>query len=412
MSMLKNLSKRDLSILIGNTLDHFDTSLYGFLAPILAPIFFPKYIPIVQLILAYSIFASSLFTRPIGAFVFGVIAKRYGPVLGLSYSLIGVAVTTVCIGLIPCYATIGILAPIILILLRIIKDLFASGENTIAKLYIMEGKMEKDALLASHLYQNSTIFGIILASFVATLVSIFIEMSFLWRICFCFGGFTGLVGYILRCYSNPIENTKEQLFNYYKPSSLKSIWQHKTNIICIAITTAFSYITYTIPFIFMNGFVPLISDIPLQTMLFLNTFLLIFDMLLIFFTGRLLIRYAAHKVMILSSLILACTVVPLFYGLENASLLYITCVRCWIVILGVIFLCPLNYWYKQIFTTPDKYLLLGIGNALGTATIGHMTPAICFCLWHRIGSTVSVGVFIMFIAACTIYAIKSIKICH
>src|SRR3990167_3809689 len=101
------MDKKDISLLIGNALDRFDTSLYSFLAPVMAPIFFPGYDPVVQLILAYATSITSLFARPIGTFLFGTLALYCGPLYALSYSLIGVGVATVIIGAIPAYEIVG-----------------------------------------------------------------------------------------------------------------------------------------------------------------------------------------------------------------------------------------------------------------------------------------------------------------
>ena len=76
---MRYLTKKDLSILLGNALDNFDTSIYSFLAPLLAPRFFPHADPIVQLILAYSVLMISLIARPLGAFVFGVGYRFFMP---------------------------------------------------------------------------------------------------------------------------------------------------------------------------------------------------------------------------------------------------------------------------------------------------------------------------------------------
>src|SRR6187200_1368423 len=97
-SLMWNLTKRDISILLGNILDHYDIALFSFFAPVLGPIFFPTYDPIVQLILTYGLSITSLISKPLGTYLFGMIASTYGPMLGLSYSLIGVAITTLCLG--------------------------------------------------------------------------------------------------------------------------------------------------------------------------------------------------------------------------------------------------------------------------------------------------------------------------
>lgn len=144
--MKNSLNKRDISILIGNALDHFDTVLYGFLAPLLAGIFFPNHDKIVALILTYSVLATSLFTRPIGSYFFGVIAKKYGGVFALSHSLIGVALTTALIGLIPSHAQIGWLAPLLLVVIRTMQGIYSEGECAIAKLFILENKEGKKPL--------------------------------------------------------------------------------------------------------------------------------------------------------------------------------------------------------------------------------------------------------------------------
>lgn len=407
--MLRKITKRDLSILIGNALEHFDTSLYGFLAPILAPIFFPKYDPVVQLIMAYSIMSTSLITRPLGSFIFGVIARNYGPTLGLSYSLIGVAITTVGIGFLPSYESVGWLSTLCLILIRMTRGIFASGESTIAKLYILQGKEHSDALKASYWYQSSSMLGIILASAVSTVSIIFQQNVISWRVCFWLGGLVGFTGYFLRRYSKPLEEAEGMhQFSSYRMSSFQTLWIHRANVCRVAICTAFSHVTYAVPFVFMNSFVPLVTSISLETMMALNTILLVFDMVMIPIIGRFTAQYDIRLVMISSSTILAFTILPLFTNLHDASLGYITFVRFWIVFWGVVFLCPLNLWFKQLFNSPEQYLLIGMGNALGAATVGRMTNAICIGLWYATGSIASPAIYITIVMLTTAYAIKSV----
>lgn len=371
---MRYLTKKDLSILLGNALDNFDTSIYSFLAPLLAPVFFPHYDPIVQLILAYSVLMSSFIARPLGAFIFGVVARKYGPIQGLSYSLIGVAVGTVLTGFLPSYDAIGWMAPLGLVILRIIKGIFAAGESTIAKMYLMEGKTDFHALKVSHLYQSSSMLGTILASGAATIVIAFYPNA--WPFCFWLGGITGFLGYFLRQYSSmassslrtltfsglrhqnfsPSHNDSEG-FKSYQISNLKAIWRNRSNIIRVALGTGFGHLTYSIPFVFMNTFIPQITSISLETMMLLNTTLLIFDMVMIPFMGRFLIRFEATTVMATASLVLSLTLIPLFAYLPNATLGYVIFVRLWIVFWGIVFLCPLNFWFKSLFNTSEQYLL-------------------------------------------------------
>ncbi|HSC24670.1 MAG TPA: MFS transporter [Candidatus Babeliales bacterium] len=396
--------KKDISILIGNALDRFDTSLYGFLAPVMGPVFFPDHDPIVQLILTYATSITSLISRPLGTFLFGLIARRAGPIIGLSYSLIGVAITTVCIGSIPSHATIAWLAPLSLVCMRLIRGICAAGESTIAKLYIMEHKSEKQALIASHFYHSSTMLGIILASIVSTIV--IGSNHALWRVCFWCGGITGFVGYFLRSYEfNKNEIKKQELFDDYTISSISLLWRNRGNVMRVAAATCFSHITYAVPFVFMNNFVPFVTSITLPTMMVLNSTLLIFDMIFIPIIGRCVMRYNIHTTMTYAAVILASTIIPLFFFLPGASLVYVTGVRIWIVGWGLVFLCPLHFWFNSLFSASDKYFLVGMGNALGVATLGHMTTPICLWLWYISGISYFPALYIAGVMLATAYAI-------
>ncbi|MBA3813897.1 MAG: MFS transporter [Alphaproteobacteria bacterium] len=403
---MRYLTKKDLSILIGNALDNFDTSIYAFLAPILAPAFFPTYDPVVQLILAYSVMMISIFARPLGAFIFGVIARKKGPVFGLSYSLIGVAIATVYTGFLPTYESIGWLAPLSLILVRLVRGIFAAGESTIAKMYLMEDKADSEAVKVSHLYQSSSMLGTILASGAATIVIAFQPEA--WRLCFWLGGVTGFSGYFLRRYALTT-SFKKIPFESYRMSTLKSIWHSRSNILRVAMGTGFGHLTYSIPFVFMNSFIPLITAISLETMMLLNTTLLVFDMVMIPIIGRWLIKFQATTVMVTAAIVLAITIVPLFNYLPRSSLSYIIFVRMWIVFWGVVFLCPLNFWFKSLFNTSDQYLLVGMGTALGASTIGRVTTPLCLWLWYVSELSVLPSLYIGFITLATAYVIQGTR---
>jgi hypothetical protein len=99
----------------------------------------------------------------------------------------------------------------------------------------------------------------------------------------------------------------------------------------------------------------------------------------------------------------------MWYFIPGSTIVFITFVRFWIIILGVLFLCPLNAWYKNIFTSSDQYLIVGLGNALGAGTIGHLTPAICLSIWYLTNNSLYVGFYIATIAISTFYIIKTTK---
>ncbi|MDQ6857837.1 MAG: MFS transporter [Chloroflexota bacterium] len=122
----------------GTIIEWYDFYLYSTLAPFLAPIFFPNDNPTASLLSAFAAYAAGFLVRPFGAVVFG----RIGDVVGRKYaflltiSLMGLA--TVVVGLLPDYKTIGIIAPIVLVSLRLLQGLALGGEYGGAAIYVAE----------------------------------------------------------------------------------------------------------------------------------------------------------------------------------------------------------------------------------------------------------------------------------
>ena len=106
-------------------------------------------------------------------------------------------------------------------------------------------------------------------------------------------------------------------------------------------------------------------------------FVLVFDMFAIPLVGGYIKRFSAEIVMSVASGVLAITISPLWYYIDNSSIIYICFVRFWIVIWGIVFLCPLNLWnYKQV-SGDEKYIVVGMGTSLGACTIGKLSSSIC-----------------------------------
>ncbi|AEI88878.1 MAG: Proline/betaine transporter ProP4 [Candidatus Midichloria mitochondrii] len=395
------LTKQDLSILIGNSLDHFDTAIYSFIAPVISEIFFPNYDPIVSLILTYSVFASSLFTRPIGSIVFSVVARNKGAALALSYSLIGLSITTIAIGFIPTYAVLGCFAPFILTIFRMLQGIFAEGEKAIAKLYILENKLHVQAVKASTLYQFSSMVGIILASFAGTLL-INYNYSNYWRLCFILGGGSGIIGYNLRKYVYRVEMDQVKPLYY----EIRLVRDNKLKIFSVAVVSCFSYVTYSIVFIVMNNFVPGITSISLELMMSYNIILLVVDAGMLLLIGYLIREYNSTRVMMISTAVLFITIVPLWRNIDGSGLWYVNFVRLWIITIGVFFTCSINVWIDSLFENEDKYLLSGIGEAIGSS-IGRLTPILCMMLWHFTKFSISIALYIAIIALLTIWIMRA-----
>jgi len=112
---------------VGNVMEWFDFAVYGFFAPVIGQQFFPSEDPVASLLAAFTVFASGFLARPFGAAFFGHLGDRYGRKLVLRLSVIMMGVSTMLLGFLPSYASIGIAAPILLTFLRVTQGFSVGG---------------------------------------------------------------------------------------------------------------------------------------------------------------------------------------------------------------------------------------------------------------------------------------------
>lgn len=393
---------------IGNVLDHYDSALYVFLAPFLAPLFFPSADPVVGLILVYGIKSVGIVTRPLGAIIFGYIASRYRVKNVLALTLFGVSVCTFCIGIIPSYSTVGILAPVLLCILKAIQGVFASGEHSIASLFFIDQTREpKKHGRASSYYLCSTMGGTLLASYAAMLVSQSSNPEFYWRLAFLAGVFTGIIGLIIRLLTfeeKLLENRTLKL--EVKPRLLNL--SNSIKLLKITIMSSFSFLTYTLPFIFLNNFIPLLGNLKIADLLTHNTILLGVDIALIPLFGILADKFNFAKIMTVASFLLAITIVPIFYVLPELTIWQITLIKLWIIIIGVAFVAPLNALLFRMLQGKEKYLVAGLGYSLGTELLGRNIPMICLLIWEQTHSTLLPATYLCAICIATFLVLANL----
>lgn len=135
---MKSKKKIIAAGIIGNVIEYYDFALIGFLAVMMGKLFFPSEDPFLSLLGSFGAFAAGMVMRPVGALVFGHIGDRIGRRFALMSSLIMMALPTFLIGFLPTYAQIGIMAPILLVALRMIQGLSVGGEYASSIVYLVE----------------------------------------------------------------------------------------------------------------------------------------------------------------------------------------------------------------------------------------------------------------------------------
>ena len=150
------LRRAALASFIGNFVEWFDYASYGYLATIIAVMFFPKSDSMTGLLAAYGVFAVSFVVRPLGGVVWGHFGDRHGRRAALSLSILIMSCSTFLIAFLPTYAQVGMIAPALLLLVRVVQGFSASGEYAGASAFLAEfappGKLPpaEDSSSAAH----------------------------------------------------------------------------------------------------------------------------------------------------------------------------------------------------------------------------------------------------------------------
>lgn len=401
--MKKNYSKSTLlcSACFGNFFEHYDTALFGFLSPFLAPLIFPKEDYLSALILTYAIIPIGMLARPFGALFFGYIGDHYCRKYALYLAMAGMAFVSGFISFSPTYFQAGILAPILFSLGRIAQNFLASGETMGGAIFLLENSPKEKHDFLSGLYNSTTIGGIILASIGVSVISSYEMMDWGWRLLYLLGCITAVFGIILRK-DLPVIISKPTT----KPELLNTFITYRKPLLLIIIASGFSYATYIMAVVLMNGFIPLISPYSKGQMLELNTFLLVIDFFALPFFGWLASKISKEKMMLYAALGVVVGAIPLSFFLSGASLMGIIAIRICLILSGVAFFAPFHAWAQGLIPPAYRYTIISFGYAVGSQLLGgptaalslwffQMTGIVSSIVWYWLGlallSTVAIG---------------------
>jgi MHS family proline/betaine transporter-like MFS transporter len=240
-----------LAGLIGNVLEWFDFAVYGYFASDIGRQFFPASSASAQHLLAFAVFALGFGARPVGSLVLGMVGDRLGrrALLTLSIALMGGS--TVLLGLLPTYAQLGVAAPLLLVLMRLIQGFSLGGEFTGSMVYTTESASPLMRGLVSSSTAAGVTIGFILGSGSAWLVNTLLTPGQVgdwgWRVPFVGSALFVLVGWLLR---RGIHETAEGMkAAAARPALLSSLiadWQPMLQTFgIVAMTNAAYYLTFT-----------------------------------------------------------------------------------------------------------------------------------------------------------------------
>jgi MFS transporter, MHS family, proline/betaine transporter len=195
------LTKVIVAASLGNAMEWFDFLVYGYFAVTISKVFFPTENETASLLLTLGTFGAAYVVRPIGAIFIGAYTDRFGRRAGLTLSILLMVIGTTMTALTPGYATIGLAAPILILLARLTQGFSVGGEFGSAVTFLAEQTASRKGFVASWQWASTGITGFLASGFGLVLSSILSPEQLTdwgWRVPFLFGILVGPIGLYIR----------------------------------------------------------------------------------------------------------------------------------------------------------------------------------------------------------------------
>ncbi|WP_339164080.1 MFS transporter [Siminovitchia sp. FSL W7-1587] len=416
--MEHKVTKRVLiASLVGSSIEWFDYFLYGTVAALVFnELFFHADDPAVGLLLAYASFALAFFIRPIGGIVFSHIGDRIGrkKTLVLTLSLMGGA--TVLMGLLPTYASIGTMAPVLLILLRLIQGLGLGGEWGGALLLAVEYAPKEKRGFFGSIPQMGVTIGMLLGTLTLSLMSLLPEDAFMtwgWRVPFILSAFLVFFGLWIRkgIDETPSFKAAQEKGEIAKLPFVETMRTHWKEVL-IAIG---GKVVETAPFYIFSTFIVsyATANLGFSRTVTLNavTIATVVTTLLIPVMGRFSDKVGRKPLYVGGTVLMILYAFPYFWLLhQNSKVLLIVAT---IVGLGIIWApitAVLGTMFSEIFKSNVRYTGISLGYQIGAAVAGGTAPLVATALLNAYNNSyVPVALYIIFTSLISLIAIATVR---
>ncbi|HWD04093.1 MAG TPA: MFS transporter [Amycolatopsis sp.] len=386
---------------IGNFVEYYDFVMYGYFATVIAKIFFPNDNDAAALLLVFAAFAVSYAARPIGFLIFSHLGDKYGRKRPLAVAILLIAASTTLIGLLPSYAAVGIIAPILLVLARLVQGISVGGEYGGATTYIAEySPPDRRGFYTG--WQTFTI-GLALASGggLATLLTSSLPAESLsswgWRVPFLLGAPLGLVGLYLRM---KLSETPEFLRLQETAETVKSPlvasfrlhWREM--LIGLGLQVGPAAILY-VSFIYSPTYLSKVLGHGAALSQGANLIGLLFYCLLLPLFARLCDQVGRKPLLIVGAAAVAVVAYPSFLLFKSASFGLVVLGLCLIGLAYAPFAAALLAALSELFPTSVRYTGLSVVLNVPTIVLGGTAPLIATYLVSATGDKLSPAYFVI-----------------
>jgi MHS family proline/betaine transporter-like MFS transporter len=386
--------------MIGNALEYYDVTLYGFFTVILSPLFFPASDPATSRIAALFALSAGILMRPIGGLIFGYLGDRFGRRKALMLAIFLVTIPTVTMGILPTYDKIGIYAPIIIILCRLLQGLCTAGEYSGASILIAEYSPHNQRGFACSLLPSSSLSGAVLGTALGALFTLEIMPPWAWRIPFLLGGVFGLIGLYLRrtIEESPDFKKIEAQHKLVKVPLLEILKTHRRSFLCSmgigsSILVLFYMNTVHINHMMLNANLGVTHS---QSMI-INTVMMLLLISLFPIMGYMADRIGVARFMKIASLTTIAVALPIFWLISSdASLVKFIFAQIIFNICGAGFVGPSGAFLAGLFPVEERYTGVAVSAGIGEAVFGGTTPLASAILVSWTHSEIAPAFYLMF----------------
>ncbi|MGQ4002229.1 MFS transporter [Francisellaceae bacterium CB300] len=379
----------------GNIIEWYDFSLYGYFATVIASQFFTNESQFVALIATFGAFAAGFIARPIGAVFFGRLGDRLGRHYAMNLAIILMAVPTVVMAFLPDYSLIGIWAPILLVVVRLLQGLSAGGQfGNLMTITSEEDSQTHRGFNLAIAYSTSVV-GFLLASGVSFLTLEILPQEwqyFAWRVPFALGFILLLLHFFFREDEKIQEEIKEEKSTNLKRKPLKKLLKHypcRLSLIVILSTTAM--ILYYLDVTYMVTYMETQLHLSLSTALAINTISIVAMCMAMPLFGYMSDIYGRKRMHIIGYLILLSCTIPLVIGMQTDSVYIIAIMVISMAVLTAMIQGVSTPYYTEIFPPRVRATGCSIGFGFGASlsgfapmfaaiTMGYMSAATGLCV--------------------------------
>jgi len=401
---------------IGNVVEWYDFALYGYLAGIIAPVFFPADNPTAGLIATYGIFAAGFLMRPIGAAFFGWFGDRYGRARTMQISVAMMALPTLLLGVLPAYAQAGILAPVLLVLVRLLQGLSVGGEFSSSATYLVEtaptGRRGLTGSWANIGSMTGSLLGVGAAALVTNLFDAETLKDWAWRLPFLGGAVLGTAAIWIRHNLHNSQRFEAHHQARVETSPLLEAFTTNRRETLLALGFAASYGTcYYIAFVYLPEWLSAQSLMTRPDALAINTammMLVIPAMPLAAVVGD---RWLPRRTWIaLSLLLLAVLAWPLHQWmlLSGGSALSVWLAHGLMFLLLAVPLGSGPALFAEMFPQRDRLSGYSVAFNIGLGIFGGLTPMIAASLIALTGIATAPAVYLAFVGMVAVWVLSRI----